>query len=177
MSIVSWARSLITQPARPVGARRSAWWRASMGSLVWLVPVVVLGLIYFSPKHIVSVTTAVTGLAAFCVVVIASRWPDRSLIVLVVLLPFSGLILAKLWAWGVPTSIVRHVGAWKEALALGVVLAGARHFIASGRRADALDRLGLAFVAVALLYLAIQPAIIPSAPSSSSVRSLGFREE
>jgi len=111
------------------------------------------------------------------VVVIASRWPDRSLIVLVVLLPFSGLILAKLWAWGVPTSIVRHVGAWKEALALGVVLAGARHFIASGRRADALDRLGLAFVAVALLYLAIQPAIIPSAPSSSSVRSLGFREE
>src|SRR5438270_2497240 len=173
MSIVSWARSLITQPARPVGARRSAWWRA-LGSLVWLVPVVVIGLIYFSPKHIVSVTTAVTGLAAFCVMVIASRWPDRSLIVLVVLLPFSGLILAKLSAWGVPTSIVRHVGAWKEALALGVVLAGARNFIASGRRADVLDRLALTFVAIALLYLAIQPAIISSAPSSSGVRLLGF---
>jgi O-Antigen ligase len=152
--------------------------RAGAGAAaIWLVPVLIIGLIYFSPKHIVSVSTAVTGLVAFCAVVIAARWPDRSLILLIVLLPFSGFILAKLWAWGVPTSVVRHLGAWKEALALGVIVAGARNFIASGRRADALDRLALGFVGIALLYLALQHQIIPSAPSASSTRLLGFRED
>jgi hypothetical protein len=148
-----------------------------LGILTWLVPVLIIALIYFSPKHIVSASTAVTGLIGLGVVLVAARWPDRSLIVLIVLLPFQGFILAKLWAWGMPTSIVRHVGAWKEALALGVVVAGARNYIASGRRADAVDRLGLAFVAVALLYLALQHTIIPDAPSSSSIRLLGFRQD
>ncbi len=157
--------------------RPAAWRSAAIGGSAWLLPVLIIALIYFSPKHIVSASTAVTGLAALCLVAIAARWPDRSLIVLIVLLPFTGLILAKLWAWGVPTSIVRHLSAWKEALALGVVVAGARNFIASGRRADALDRLALAFVAVALLYMGFQHTIIPSAPSSSSIRLLGFRED
>jgi hypothetical protein len=97
--------------------------------------------------------------------------------VLIVLLPFSEMILAKLWAMGLPASVVHHLGAWKEALAIGVILAGARNFIATGRRADALDRLGLAFVGVALLYLALQHTILPSAPSSTSIRLLGFRED
>src|SRR2546423_1692166 len=144
---------------------------------IWLLPVVVIGLIYFSPKHLLSASTAVTGLLAFSIVVVATRWPDRSLILLIILLPFQGLFLAKLWGWGVPSSVVRHLGAWKEALALGVIVAGARSFIASGRRADAIDRLGLGFVVFALLYLVIQRSIIPSAPSSSSIRLLGFREE
>lgn len=144
---------------------------------IWLLPIVIIGLIYFSPTHIISVSTALTGLVAFAVVAIAARWPDRSLIALIVLLPFSGLILAKLWAWGVPTSIVRHLGAWKEGLALGVIVAGGRNFIATGRRADALDRLALGFVAFAFLYLALQTTIIPSAPSSTSTRLLGFRED
>lgn len=150
---------------------------ATGAAAIWLIPVLIIAAIDFSPKHIVSVSTAVTGLFAFCVVAIAARWPDRSLIALVVLLPFSGFILAKLWAWGVPTSIVRHLSAWKEALALGVVVAGARNYIASGRRADALDRLAVGFVVVALLYLALQHQIIPSAPSSTSIRILGFRED
>jgi hypothetical protein len=85
-------------------------------------------------------------------------------------------LLAKLFALGVPASVVRHLGAWKEVLALGVVLAGARSFIASGRRTDLLDRLALAFVAVAALYAALQAQIVPGAPSESSIRLLGFRE-
>ncbi len=134
-------------------------------------------LIYFSPKHIISASTAVTGLLALGLLAIAARWPDRALIALIVLIPFQELLLAKLWALGAPTSIVRHLSAWKEAFALGIVVAGARNFIATGRRADALDRLGLGFVLVALVYLGLQHEIIPSAPSSSSIRLLGFRED
>jgi O-antigen ligase len=148
-----------------------------MAGVIWLFPVAVIGLIYFSPKHIVSVSTALTGLVALFVVLIAAHWPDRSLIVLIALLPFSGFILAKLWAWGVPTSVVRHLGSWKEASVLGVVVAGARNFIASGRTADALDRLAVGFVAICLLYLGLQHTIIPSAPSASGIRLLGFRED
>jgi hypothetical protein len=147
------------------------------GAVLWLLPIVVIALVYFSPKHFVSADTAVTALVGLGVVAMAARWPDRSLIILIALLPFQGLLLAKLWAWGFPTSIVRHLGAWKETLALGVVIAGAHNFIASGRRADALDRLGLGFVAIAGLYLAAQHTIIPSAPSASSIRLLGFRED
>jgi hypothetical protein len=157
---------------------RVAAWRSAVASRsVWLLPVALIGLIYFSPKHVVSASTALTGLVAFCILLVAARWPHRSLIALIVLLPFQGFILAKLSGWGVPSSIVRHLGAWKETLALGVVLAGARNFIASGRRADALDRLGLGFVAIALVYLAVQHTILPSAPSSSSTRLLGFRQD
>lgn len=163
--------------ARRRGRLRAEIRRGVGGALPWLLAILAILAIYFSPRHLISVSTAVTGLVAFGVVVIAARWPDRSLIVLIVLLPFSGFILARLWAWGVPTSIVRHAAAWKEALALGVIVAGARNFIVSGRRADALDRLGLAFVLVALLYLGLQHEIIPSAPSSSSTRLLGFRED
>lgn len=171
------ARSPLGGPGGSLRPRGTAWRSAAASGAIWLLPILAIGLIYFSPKHIVSASTAVTGLVAFGVVVIAARWPDRSLILLIVLLPFSGFILAKLWAWGVPASVVRHLGAWKEALAVGVIVAGARNFIASGRRADALDRLGLGFALVGLLYLAIQHTIVPSAPSASSIRLLGFRED
>ncbi len=170
-------RSSVDGSRGTVTGRWRTWRRESMADIVWLLPVLIIGAIYFSPKHIVSVSTAVTGLLALCLVAIAARWPDRSLIVLIVVLPFSGVLLAKLWAWGVPTSIVRHLAAWKEALALGVVVAGARNFIATGRRADTLDRLALGFALVALLYVGLQHTIIPSAPSSSTIRLLGFRED
>jgi hypothetical protein len=137
----------------------------------------VIWVVYFAPIHTASVTTVITGLAALGVVLIAARYPDRSLIVLVVLLPFQGLLLAKLWALGMPTSIVRHLGAWKETLAIGVILAGLRNYLATGRRADLLDRLALGFVAVVGLYLIVGTTIVPSAPPSLSVRVLGFRQD
>lgn len=142
-----------------------------------LAALFVIWLVYFAPVQPFSVGTAVTGLLGLGLLLLASRYPARSLLVLIVLLPFSGFILARLWAFGVPTSVVRHLAAWKEGLALGVVLAGFRGFMASGRRADALDRIALGFVALVVLYLLIQSTIVPSAPSSMSVRLLGFRQD
>jgi hypothetical protein len=145
-------------------------------ALVWLLPVVVIGAVYFSPRHIASPSTVLTGLVALGLLVLAARRPDLSLLGLIVLLPFQGLILAKLWSWGLPDSIVRHLGAWKECLALGVIVAGLRNLIASQRRLDLLDGLALGFVLLCVLYAAFQSTIVPGAPSASNIRLLGFRE-
>lgn len=157
--------------------RRSAGTRAGTGATIWLLPVLAIWAIYFFPRHLVSVQIALTGLLGFCVILMAARWPDRSLLILIALLPFQGFILAKLWAWGVPTSIVRHLGAWKETLAIGVIVAGIRDYLATGRRADALDRLGLGFVAICGLYVVAQHFFVPSSTVSTSVRVLGFRQD
>lgn len=146
------------------------------GALAWLFPIAFVLLVYRVPSHYLTVEKAITYLLALGLLIVATRRPDRSLIVLIVVLPFQGLILAKLWAWGVPVSIVRHLGAWKETLALGVVIAGARNYLASGRRFDVVDRLALSFVAIAAIYLFFQTKINPLAPSTMSVRLLGFRE-
>lgn len=146
------------------------------GGIVWALPVIVIFAIYFSPRQLLSAQTAMTGLLALGLLVLASRRPDRSLLALIILLPFQGLILSKAWALGAPASLVSHLGAWKETLALGVIVAGARSFIASGRRADTLDRVALAFIGTVALYALLGPQIAPGAPSGSNVRLLGFRE-
>jgi hypothetical protein len=146
-------------------------------TLPWLVAVAVIGVIYFSPKHVMSAQTAVTVLLALGIVALAARQPDRSLIVLIVLMPFQGFLLAWLWRIGMPSSVVRHLGDWKELLVIAVVVAGVRNYLAAGHHADVLDRLALGFVALGTIYLAIQHAIVLSAPSSFNVRLLGFRQD
>jgi hypothetical protein len=143
---------------------------------VWALPLLVLWAVYLSPRHILSAQTAVGGLLALGLLLAAAKRPDRALLGLIIFLPFQGLILAKLFTLGAPASLVHHLGAWKETLAVGVVAAGAREFIASGRRADMLDRLALGFAAFVALYALLQPAIAPGAPSTTSIRLLGFRE-
>ena len=123
-----------------------------------------------------SIDRVVAYVLAFGIVALATSRPDLCLLALIVLLPFQGLMLAKLWDWGVPVSVAKDLGTWKEALGLAVVIAGARNYIASGRRADAVDRLALAFVGFAALYFVAQPEIVPGAPATISVRALGFRE-
>jgi O-antigen ligase len=136
----------------------------------------VIWAIYFGPGHLPSAGTLVTGLVGLGILLLAAKRPDRSLVVLIVLFPFQGLLLAELLSLGMPASIVRHLGAWKELLALGVVLAGLRSLIGSGRHLDALDRLALGFVALVALYALAQPAIVPDSPSASNIRLLAFRE-
>jgi O-antigen ligase len=146
------------------------------GTIAWLIPLAVIWAIYFSPRHIVSAQSAVTYLIALFVVLLASRRPDRSLLILIILFPFQGLLLSKLFALGVPASVVKHLGAWKESLAIGVLIAAVRSLLATDKRLDALDRLALGFVTVVGLYAVFQTRIVVGAPAPSSVRLLGFRE-
>jgi O-Antigen ligase len=140
------------------------------------VPLALIGAVYFSPKHLVSPQTELTGLVALIVVLAATRRPDLSLLALIAFLPFQGLVLAKLWAWGLPASVDSHLGAWKESLAIGVVLAGVRNLMATRRPLDTVDRLALSFVLIVALYAVLQPVIVPGSPAASNIRLLGFRE-
>jgi O-antigen ligase len=152
-------------------------WRERLPGLgLWALGLLVLWLIYFSPRQLVSPSKALTYLVALGVLLLAVKRPDRSLLTLIVLLPFQGLILSKLFAIGLPVSADKALGSWKELLAIAVVIAGIRGFLASGRSADTIDRVALGFVLLAAVYAAFQAKIVPSAPASSTVRLLGFRE-
>lgn len=160
-----------------VKPRWSQDWRERLaGPSVWALGLLALWLIYFSPRHLISPSKALTYLLALGVLLLAVKRPDRSLLTLIVLLPFQGLILSKLFAMGLPVSADKALGSWKELLAIAVVVAGIRGFLASGRTADTIDRLALGFVLLTGLYTAFQAKIVPSAPSSSTIRLLGFRE-
>lgn len=149
---------------------------ALVAGAIWIFPVAVIWLIYFSPRHIVSADKAIAYLIGVGIIILASRRPDRSLIILILFLPIGPMVLAKLFALGLPEAVVAHLSAWKECLALGVVVAGARNFIARGRRADTLDRVALGFVALVALYAALQQVFVPGAPSPLNVKLLAFRE-
>lgn len=161
----------MTRPVR-VRVLRSA----ATEIVVWLIPVLIIGAIYFSPRHLLSPGTAVTGLVALLVLLAAVRRPDLSLLGLIAFFPFQALTLAKLWSFGLPASVVSHLGAWKETLALAVIIAAVRELMASRSRLDALDRFALGFVGLTALYALLQPSIVPGAPATTHIRLLGFRE-
>jgi O-Antigen ligase len=123
-------------------------WDASQWA--WLVPLAVAGFVVVaSPSRLEQAIAALLGLA---VVVFTVRRPDLGLLALIALLPFHAFLLSWAFAAGVPGSIVRPLGAWKEAVAIGVLVAGIRGFRAAHRHLDRLDVAGLAYVAVVAIY-------------------------
>jgi O-antigen ligase len=139
----------------------------------WFVPIGVLAFIY--KTHGRFLERAIAASLALLVIILAARRPDRSLLILIVVLPFQGLLLAQLYSWGVPAALVRPLAGWKEALALGVVVAGIQGYRAGPRHLDALDRLGLAYVAIVGAYAAAPTLFAPGAPAAANTRSLAFR--
>lgn len=144
--------------------------------MVWAIGLLVLWLVFLYPRHPISPGEALMYLIALVALLLAVKRPDRSLLALIVLLPFQNLILAKLFAMGLPVSAAKGLGTWKEVLGIAVVIAGVRGYLASGRSADTVDRLAFAFVALCGLYVALQAQIAPGAPAATSVKLLGFRE-
>ena len=141
----------------------------------WIVPIVVAGLVLVGRGRFLPQLLA--GTLGLVVIVLAARRPDRSILVLIVVLPFQAMLLSWLYARGIPAPAVKALSAWKEALGLGVVIAGVRGFVARHHRLDRLDLIGFAFVAVVGAY-AIAPHLFASAaPTGSDVRWLAFRQD
>jgi hypothetical protein len=138
------------------------------------LPLVVVGLAlasgFVSAEHLLAL------LAAVALILLAARRPDRALLLLIVLLPFQPLLLAKLYAWGVPASIVRPLAGWKEALGIGVIVAGFLGFRASRKPLDRLDWIALSFVGIVFLYALLPQLFAPGAPTALNIRSLDFRQ-
>jgi hypothetical protein len=111
-------------------------------------------------------------------VVYVSRHPEGALNALLIIVPFSIFILAGLFRIGVPHAIVRPLGQWKELLIVGIIVASARRFRASGRRPDAVDWVAIAFVAIGSAYLIVPKLFVGTAVGSQltlTQRELGWR--
>jgi hypothetical protein len=153
-------------------ARRQQLW-------VWILPLAVVVLI--RQLHGNHLQTLAGGLIVVLIVAAAAQSPARSLIVLLALLPFQTIILAALFRLGVPAAIVRGLGGWKEALGLGVFLAGARAFLSSDEHLDTLDKLAIGYLIAVAAYLVL-PQIFVHRPTGApgipfNVRALAFRAD
>lgn len=142
------------------------WW-------AWLTPFGVAALVIVaSPSRLDVAVAALVGLG---VIILVARRPDLGLLALIALLPFHSFFLAWIYALGVPASIVRPLGAWKEAVAIGVMVAGVRGLRIAGLRLDRLDFLGLAYVAAVAFYALAPRLFAATAPTGASERFLAFR--
>lgn len=126
--------------------------------------------------RVTSLERLIAVLLGLSLIAVAAWRPDRALIGLVALLPFQTLLLAKLYGWGLPISVVRPLAGWKEALAIGVVIAGVQGFRSSRARLDSLDLMALAFIVATAAYALAPTVFAPAAPTDLDVRSLGFRQ-
>jgi O-Antigen ligase len=141
------------------------WW-------AWLAPFAVAVFVVVAPSRLDLAVAALLGLA---VVVFVARRPDVGLLALIALLPFHGFFLSWMYALGAPQSIVRPLGTWKEAVAIGVIVAGVRGLRSTGRRLDRLDLVGLAYVAVVAFYALLPRLFAATAPTGANERFLAFR--
>jgi hypothetical protein len=123
------------------------------------------------------VPTVLEALVALAVVALAYRFPGRALLALVAVLPFQQLLLMALYRYGMPAALVRGLGGWKEAFAIGIFLAGMRGLRSGARRLDGLDALAFAYIFLATLYL-IAPGVLATGPKIDFyVRLLAYRTD
>lgn len=145
------------------------------GRWIWFVPLLVFMVV--SLGVLVRQLDYATGAAlGVVVIVMVARRPDLGLLGLIIFLPFQTIVFSLLFHFGLSSQIVRQAGSWKEALGVGVVIAGVRGFRAARKRIDLLDLLGIAFIALALLFALLPQLFADAAPGASNVRSLAFRQ-
>ena len=133
-------------------------------------------LVHRDPSRLDKPIAAIIGTGA---VLWLSRRPGRALQALIVLLPFHTWLLSGLYVLGVPSSIVRSLGLWKELAVASLVVAAVAAHRRRKWRLDRLDAAALAYIACVVVYylaprLFAQPAevVLPA-----SVRNLALRAD
>lgn len=137
----------MTTPARVLGS--------SHLPLVLGFPLAVLGVLRYGGLH--GGTLVLEVVAAVLLLIPLSRRPDRTLLVLIVLLPFQKVLLGLALAAGAPAALARGFGSVKELLVAGMVVAAVQH--GDRRPLDRLDKAVVAFVALAGLYV-VAPLVL-----------------
>ena len=122
-------------------------WRAS----AWLLPAVAFLVARRETSQ--QLEKLAFAVVAVGVVLVASRRPGRSLVLLVALLPFQEFGLALLYRHGFPAQLVKPLGYWKEALVAGIIFAGFRNVRRQSVHLDRVDKLALAWVGLVTAYL------------------------
>jgi hypothetical protein len=147
-------------------------------ALVWACVPLTAAIVWYQPRYFpaIDLRQLVAAVLALALIVAAARRPDRAIAAFVIVMPFQLFAQSWLFSKGVPSAILRNAGYWKEAVALGLFAAGWRGYVARGRRADALDVLGLVYVGFVAMYAAVPLLFASEAPTDALIRYTGFRE-
>ena len=149
--------------------------RARSERWAWSVPPITALLVLMAAPF--GLLEYLLGMAlAAPMVAAAVKRPGGALVVLTVVLPLQKYLIAAVYRLGVPVPAVRGLGWLKEALVLGIVVAGLAAARRAGRRPDVLDRVCLLWLGGLTLYL-LFPQILSAAgaPTSLNIRVQGFR--
>jgi hypothetical protein len=142
---------------------------------MWIVPLAVFLLV--SMAVVVRQLDYLTGIVLGLVIIYwVSKRPDLGLLGLIIFLPFQQVTFSLLFHFGLSLQLTRQGGSWKEALAVGVAIAGFKGFREARRKLDTLDKIALAFIGIVLVFALFPQLFADSAPIASDVRSLAFRQ-
>ncbi|MDQ6782819.1 MAG: O-antigen ligase family protein [Actinomycetota bacterium] len=142
---------------------------------VWAIPLPVFLLVLVDHAHLAVLVAILFG-TGFLVLV--GRRPAAAISALLVLLVFNTALLAVLFRIGLPASVVRGLGYWKEGVVIGALLELIRR--AKPLRPDALDIVAGTYAALGTLYLLLPRLAVGHAIGSSislSNRALGWRSD
>jgi hypothetical protein len=135
---------------RLVGARRDI-------ALTGVAALFVLYVVMRQPQS--RLQDVIELLIAIAVIILVVRAPVWAAAVMIIYVPLQQTLLASLYALGAPSPLLRGAGFYKEAVITGLVLHVVLLPASRRRRATAVDRIGVAFVALVLFYFAA-PAIL-----------------
>jgi hypothetical protein len=105
------------------------------------------------------------------------RRPSVAGPIVFVLLPVQTVVFAWIYAQGFDAGSFRPLAALKELVVLGLVLRAERDRRRLERPLDGLDRMALAYVALAVVYLFLGRFLAELPGSTASARLTGFRED
>jgi hypothetical protein len=144
---------------------------------VWAVPVAVFFLTRREQSHVKTGIEAILGIG---VLVLVARRPYKSAMILLTVLPFEMTLFPLLLRLGIPSTVLRGLGFYKEAIAAGLAIAAFRRARAVGTRFDAIDKVAAAYVLLGCLYLALPGLVVGGqvgAHLSFYARELGWRSD
>ncbi|MEY2423391.1 MAG: hypothetical protein QOI95_3458 [Acidimicrobiaceae bacterium] len=142
--------------------------------VMWLVPVGVFVVVRRGPPERIELACVATTVVG--VILLVRARPKGAVIFLLAFAPLQVVILAALYRIGLPEAAVQQLHYWKEYVVAGLALVAARHWAASGRRVDLLDKVLLAYVVGTTLYL-LAPWLLGRDSEAVSVytRSVAWR--
>lgn len=128
----------------------------------FVVAVVVLRPI---PAPFTNVRLMLAATVAGLALMTLSRRPVLAMRLLLGGLAFSNIVLAWMHKVGVPASIVRPAGYWKELVIAAVVVVAIRRIAANPRPVDVVDRLVIGYLALSTVYV-LDPGLVTDSGSS-----------
>ena len=141
------------------------------------VPLAVVVALQLSSRLGLGIEHLIGLVAAGLLLALMVRSPTLTAPVLLVLLPVQTVVFALAYANGVGAAVLRPLAGLKELAVLALVIVGERDRRRAGRELDALDRVCLAYLGLAVAYFLFGRFLVEPPGHSGAARLAGFRED